>query len=265
MGRKSMRELAIAVSVESKKFFRSKVPFITMLALLMIPFVGGLFMYILKDPQNAQKMGIISAKAQLAGSADWPSYFGLIAQAISIGGLMAFGFVMSWIFGREFSDRTIKDLLALPILREYIVLSKFIVVFVWCLLLSVVVFLLALVVGYQVDIPGYSVEMLKQGTLVFFVCSILTLLISAPVGFFATIGKGYLSPLGYVIFTMIIAQIIATTGYGQYVPWSIPALASGVDGSGVMAIEPISYVIVVVTGLAGLMATAFWWRYADQN
>ncbi|MEH7444231.1 ABC transporter permease [Bacillus sp. JJ1122] len=260
-----MRELAIAVSVEGKKFFRSKVPFITMLAMLMIPFVGGLFMYILKDPQNAQNMGIISAKAQLAGSADWPSYFGLIAQAISIGGLMAFGFVMSWIFGREFSDRTMKDLLALPILREYIVISKFIVVFVWCLMLSMIVFVLALVVGHQVDIPGYSSELLKQGTLVFFVCSVLTLLISAPVGFFATIGKGYLSPLGYVIFTMIIAQIIAATGYGQYVPWSIPALASGMDGSGEMAIEPISYVIVFITGLAGLMATAFWWRYADQN
>ncbi|MBT2694515.1 ABC transporter permease [Bacillus sp. ISL-55] len=260
-----MRELAIAVSVESKKFFRSKVPLITMLALLMIPFVGGLFMYILKDPDNARNMGIISAKAQLAGAADWPSFFGLIAQAISIGGLMAFGFVTSWIFGREFSDRTIKDLLALPILREYIVMAKFIVVFIWCLLLSVLVFLLALGVGYLVDIPGYSAEILKQGANVFFVCSVMTLLLSAPVGFFATIGKGYLSPLGYIIITMMIAQIIATTGYGQYVPWSIPALASGIDGSGEIAVEPVSYAIVLVTSVAGLLATALWWRWADQG
>lgn len=260
-----MHELAIAVLVESKKFLRSKVPFITLFALLMIPFVGGLFMYILKDPENAQKMGIISAKAQLAGSADWPSFFGLIAQAVSIGGMMAFGFVTSWIFGREFSDRTIKDLLALPILREYIVISKFIVVFIWCFLLSILVFLLALVVGYQVDIPGYSSEILKQGALVFFICTILTLMLSAPVGFFATIGKGYLSPLGYVIFTMIIAQIIATTGYGYYVPWSIPALASGIDGSGAITIEPISYIIVIITSLVGMIGTALWWRYADQS
>lgn len=260
-----MRELAIAVSVESKKFFRSKVPFITMLALLMIPFVGGLFMFILKDPENAEKMGIISAKAQLAGSADWVSFFGLLAQAVSLGGLMAFGFVTSWIFGREFSDRTVKDLLALPILREYIVIAKFIIVFFWCLLLSTTVFILALAVGYQVDIPGFSIELLKQGTMVFFLCSLMTLLISAPVGFFATVGKGYLSPLGYVIFTMILAQIIATTGYGHYVPWSIPALASGIDGSGALAIEPISYFIVLITSLAGVAATALWWRYADQS
>lgn len=260
-----MREFGIAVSVESRKFLRSKVPFITMLTLLMIPFVGGLFMYILKDPVNAEKMGIISAKAQLAGSADWLTFFGLLAQAVSIGGLIAFGFVTSWIFGREFSDRTIKDLLALPIQREYIVLAKFIVVFLWCLLLSAIVFLLALAVGSKVDIPGYSSELLKQGTTVFFVCSIMTLLLSAPVGFFATVGKGYLSPLGYVIVTMILAQIISTTGYGHFVPWSIPALASGIDGSGELAIGPVSYVIVLLTSLAGVMATVLWWRYADQN
>jgi ABC-2 type transport system permease protein len=260
-----MRALMSAISVENKKFFSSKVPFITMFALLLIPFVGGLFMNILKDPVNAQKTGIISAKAQLAGAADWPSFFGLIAQAISIGGLLAFGFVTSWIFGREFSDRTIKDLLSLPIHREYIVISKFIVVYIWCFLLSILVFILALVVGYQVDIPGYSTEILKRGTIVFFVCTILTLLLSTPVGFIATIGKGYLSPLGYVIFTMVIAQIIATTGYGHYVPWSIPALASGIDGSGTIAIYPISYVIVILTSLIGIVCTALWWRYSDQN
>jgi len=36
-----------------------------MLAALLIPFVGALFMFILKDPVFAQKMGVISAKAQI--------------------------------------------------------------------------------------------------------------------------------------------------------------------------------------------------------
>lgn len=260
-----MRELTITVSVEVKKFLRSKVPFITMLALLVIPFVSGLFMYILKDPVHAQKMGIISAKAQLAGSADWPSYFGMLAQAISIGGLLAFGFVTSWMFGREFSDRTIKDLLALPISREYIVLSKFIVIFVWCVLLSTMVFLLALVIGYYIDIPGYSSEILRNGAQVYFTCTILTILLSTPVGFFATIGRGYLSPLGYIIFTMISAQIIASTGYGLYIPWSIPALLSMTANSGTIETEPISYVIVLFTSLLGTLGTLLWWRYADQS
>ena len=54
----------------------------------MVPFMGGFFMFILKDPAFARKMGAISAKAQLAGTADWPSYLGLLTQAISIDGLL---------------------------------------------------------------------------------------------------------------------------------------------------------------------------------
>lgn len=124
-----MREIVTSLLVETKKFINSKVPLITLLAMLMVPFMGGFFMYILKDPDFAKEMGIISAKAQIMGTADWPSYLSLLSQAVSIGGILVFGFVTSWIFGREYSDRTIKDLLALPISRNIIVLSKFIVVF----------------------------------------------------------------------------------------------------------------------------------------
>ena len=47
-------------------------------------------------------------------SADWNSYFGILTQSIGVGGVLIFGFVASWIFGREYSDGTAKDLLALP-------------------------------------------------------------------------------------------------------------------------------------------------------
>lgn len=260
-----MNKIITSFRVESNKFFHSKVPLITMLALLMVPFIGGLFMFILKDPALAQKMGVISAKAQIAGTSDWPSYLSLLAQAISIGGLLVFGFVTSWIFGREYSDRTIKDLLALPTSRNIIVLSKFIVVFLWCLLLSTFVFGLGLIVGNAVDMPGWSPEIVRQGFSIFFICTLLTILLSTPVALFASIGRGYLSPLGFIVFTLVLAQIFAATGYGQLFPWSIPALASGLAGTGSAVLEYISIIIVLLTSSVGLIGTCLWWRYADQN
>jgi ABC-2 type transport system permease protein len=260
-----VNKIVTSFSVECKKFFHSRVPLITMLALMIVPFMGGFFMFILKDPVLAQKMGVISAKAQIVGTADWPSFFGLLAQAVSIGGLLVFGFVTSWIFGREYSDRTIKDLLALPISRSAIVLSKFMVVFLWCLLLSTLVFALGLIVGYFVNMPGWSYEIVTNGLLVFTICAFLTILLSTPVALFASIGRGYLSPLGFLIFTLVFAQIVAATGYGQFFPWSIPALASGAAGSESATIESISIVIVLTTSIVGLISTTFWWRYVDQS
>lgn len=260
-----MNKLVTCILVEFKKFFHSKVPFITMLALLIVPFMGGFFMFILKDPALAKKMGVISAKAQLVGSADWPTFLGLLTQAISIGGLLVFGFVTSWIFGREYSDRTIKDLLALPISRNIIVISKFIVVFLWCLMLAMLVFALGLIVGNAVDIPGWSYELVMQGFSIFLICTLLTILLSTPVAIFASIGRGYLSPLGFMIFTLVLAQIVAATGYGQFFPWAIPALASGAAGSESSILENYSVIIVLLTSVLGLFGTTFWWRYVDQN
>ncbi|MBU5266802.1 ABC transporter permease [Virgibacillus proomii] len=169
-----MSKFVTSTSVEFKKFFRSKIPLITLLAFTLVPFIGGFFMFVLKNPDFAERLGFISKKAQIMGTADWPSYLSLLTQAISIGGLIIFGFIISWIFGREYSDRIIKDLLALPISRNIIVLSKFIVAIIWCLILSIFVLVLGLVVGNMVNIPGWSQEIIVRGLMIYSVCAVLT-------------------------------------------------------------------------------------------
>lgn len=260
-----MKKIITCTLIEGKKFFRSKIPLITMLALTLIPFIGGFFMFVLKDPSLAESLGFISAKAQIIGMADWSSYFSLLSQAIAIGGLFAFGFITSWIFGREYSDRTIKDLLALPISRNVIVFSKFIITVLWCLILSIYVLILGLMVGNIVDIPGMSTSLLKEGIIVYIICALLTILLSTPVGFFASYGRGYLPPLGFIVITLIVAQIVATTGYGEFFPWSIPAMIGMNMGNSNNIIKGISIIIILVTSGLGLISTMLWWRYADQS
>jgi len=260
-----MKKITICTLIEGKKLFHSRIPLMTTLALMLVPFFGGFFMFVLKDPGLAQKLGFISTKAQIVGDANWTSYLSLLAQAIAIGGLLVFGFITSWIFGREYSDRTIKDLLALPMSRNIIVISKFVVVVLWCLILSIFVLALGFIVGIIVDIPGWTPNIIIQGTLIFIVCSIMTTLLSTPVAFLASIGRGYLSPIGFMVFTLVLAQIIAVMGYGHFFPWSIPALISGAAGSDSAIIEDISIIIVLLTSTVGLVGTMIWWRYADQN
>lgn len=260
-----MNNLSICISIELKKLFKSKLPLISICALMLVPFVGGFFIFILKDPELAKNLGFISAKANIMGSADWLSYLSLLSQAIAIGGLVVFGFITSWIFGREYSDRTIKDLLALPIPRATIVLSKFATIFIWCLSLSIFVLILGLVVGYFIDIPMYSPQVIREGIIVFGICSLLSVILSTPVALLACMGRGYLSPLGFMVFTIVIAQIIAATGYGEFFPWSIPAIMSGMAGSQYLFNKGISILIVLLTGLLGVLFTLYFWKNVDQN
>jgi hypothetical protein len=74
-----MNNFLSALWTETLKVRRSKVPFFAAIGFSIVPLIGGFFMIILKDPEAAKSMGLISAKAQLTvGVADWTAFFGLI-------------------------------------------------------------------------------------------------------------------------------------------------------------------------------------------
>ena len=256
-----MNNVMQATWVELFKARRSRVPLLTGIGFTLAPLAGGFFMVILKDPEFARRVGLISAKAQLvAGVADWPTYLELLAQATAIGGLILFSLVGSWVFGREYSDRTVKDLLALPTSRSAIVAAKFTVITVWSAGLVVIIYLIGLGVGGLVGLPGGSTQLVLQGGVTIAVTAGLTIASVTPIIFFASAGHGYLPPMGVAILVIFLSQIIAVAGWGEYFPWSIPALYSQGEGLGM-----VSYAIIVLTGVAGVAGTFIWWELADQT
>jgi ABC-2 type transport system permease protein len=261
-----MKQIIQALRVEILKTRRSKMPLVTLLGFSLVPFVAGFFVLIIRDPEMARRMGIISAKAQIiAGDADWPTFLGVITQATAIGGVILFSFIASWVFGREYTDRTISDLLALPTPRSNIVLSKFILVFLWSAMLAMIIYLIGLGVGTAIRLPFSSSDVIRQGTQTLAVTVILTVALAAPVAFMACAGRGYLVPMGFAIFMVIFAKIIVAAGWGEYFAWSIPALYAGMAGPAYAELGMVSYAIVMVTSVLGIVGTFAWWTYADQT
>jgi ABC-2 type transport system permease protein len=255
-----------ALWAETLKMRRSRVPLFTVLGFSLAPLAGGLFMIILKDPEAARSMGLISTKAQIvAGVADWPTFFSFVSQAVAVGGAVLFAIVTSWVFGREFSDRTVKELLALPVSRGAIVAAKFVVTAGWTLVLTMFILLLALLVGRLVILPGWSAELVRSAGIDVLGSAALTIAMLPFVALLASIGRGFLPPFGWTMLTVVLAQIAAITGWGDWFPWAVPALFSGAAGPRADLLGVHSYVMVVLAGLLGLAATFYWWRSADQT
>jgi len=262
-----MKGFIKALWAESLKARRSKILWITILVFSFIAVMMGLLVFIANHPELVGDSVVLSAKASMIGNADWPAYFELLYQVSAMIGLIGFGFVISWIFGREYADRTIKDLLALPVSRGVVVLSKFMVVTIWSVILSLILFFLAVVTGLAVNIPGWSAETAVNAFFVFVSTSILTLLISTPIAFFASYGRGYLLPIGFIILVIIITQfvIVAVPSIAPYLPWAIPALYCGAAGPSGPFIEAPSYLILFFTSILGITITLAWWRFADAR
>jgi ABC-2 type transport system permease protein len=261
-----MKYFRSALWAETLKARRSKVPLLAAFGFTLAPLMDGLFMFIMKDPERAREMGLLSVKAQLQMStAEWTTFFSVLSQAIAIGGVIVFSIVTAWMFGREFSDHTAKDLMALPTSRENMVTAKFLVIGAWALAVTLWIFGVGLAIGNLVDLPGWTPQLAWQSFGDVLAAAGMTLLLMTPVAFIASLGRGYLPPLGWAVLTIFLAQIIAATGWGDWFPWSVPALFSGAAGPREELIGIHSYVIVILAGIAGLAATFSWWRNADQT
>ncbi len=251
---------------EVVKARRSRLPWVTVVAFTVAALFGGLIMFILQDMARARSMGLLGTKAALAGGdADWPAYFALLAQTIAVGGTVIFGLVIVWMFGREFSQNTVKDLLALPTARTTIVGAKFCVAAAWCLILGLYIYLLGLVIGAALGLPGWSVSVAVTGLLTAVATAAMVMVLVIPFALAASVGRGYLAGVGAMIVALFLAQVIALLGYGPYFPWSVPGLFSGIAGAGSDPPGLFGYGLVVLVGGGGVLATAAWWRHADQD
>jgi ABC-2 type transport system permease protein len=261
-----MNGFLAALWAETLKARRSKVPLLASIGFTLAPLMDGFFMFIMKDPERAREMGLLSVKAQLAMStADWITFFSVLTQAVAVGGVIVFSIVTAWTFGREFSDHTAKDLMALPTPREKIVTAKLIVVAAWVFATTLWIYLIGLLVGNLVDIPGWAIQLAWESFRDVLLTATMTLLLMAPVAFIASMGRGYLPPLGWAVLTIFFSQIVAATGWGDWFPWSVPALFSGVVGPRAEQLGLHSYLLVILTGMIGLVGTFWWWLNADQT
>jgi ABC-2 type transport system permease protein len=228
-----------------------------------MPLGIAFLIFVARNSEISQKLGLVSAKANLIAysATDWPAYLVLFGEIIAAGGFILFVLIVSWIFGREFADGTLKDMLAVPVPRSSILLAKFIVTAIWSIALTVTIFLAGLVMGAMIKLPGGSIGVVFHGIVLLTVTALLAIAVALPFAFFASAGRGYLLPIGLAILTLIMTNFVAIVGWGEYFPWAVPGLYSQAK----VPLTATSYWIVFLTGLVGMIGTYLWWKFADQN
>jgi ABC-2 type transport system permease protein len=248
-----------ATAVELLKVRRSRVPLMTFVAVSVVGCVPGLFMVILLDPERARRSGLLREKASVTGmSADWPGLLDFLGQLVAVGDLMLFAFVAAWVFGRESAEGTLRYLLALPVSRRSVALAKFTVFAGWAAAVDVWLAAIVLATGWVLGLPGCSASVLAAGFGRAGLAALLMLVVTTPVAFVACAGRGYLAPLAVAVALLLLGQIAAALGWGARWPWSVPAVAAGLVPG--VTLDGLAVVLVVVTGLGGLLATLAWWR-----
>lgn len=217
-----------ALRVETIKLLRSIVGTIGTLAL-----VGGT-LALLAGITAALASGNpeLTAKIGAAATLNWSGLLASAAQITAAGGLLGFGIVLAWMFGREFSEGTITGLFALPVSRAQIAFAKLVVYAVWAIAVSLIltfgILILGLLLSYGTPSTEIWAGLARQSLL-----TILTAALAVPVAWIATLTRSMLAAVGSAIAIVIIAQVSVLAGVGAWMPLAAPALWAMSNGDAV--------------------------------
>ncbi len=251
------KTLHAVVATEILKLRRSKVTWLSFLIYGFMIAMLGLFMWIALNPGMAEGLGLLGQKANFAfagESLDWAGFLGMVFMMASLGGMIFLSFIVTFIFGREYVEVTEKNLLVLPVPRGLFVLAKFVVAALWFGLLSAWLLPLSFVAGKVLGLAGFDAGLFRVVGGKILVSALLCFSTCPLVAWIAVATKGYFAPLGYAIFTLILASLFGHTGWGPWVPWSIIGLYSGTAGSG-SELAAGSFLVLAATFLLGLGLT----------
>lgn len=217
----------VALGFEARKSAASRV--MVSITVLLVGGVAAIALGMLLAAASGEEQ-VLAKLGPLAGLDGWARLVGVVVQVTAAGGLGAFGVALSWMFGREFADGTVSALFALPVSRPTIALAKLTVYGVWAagvaVLLTVVVAVLGLAMGYgATDAAGLG-ELARVPVL-----AALTALIAVPAAWASTIGRGLLPGIGAAVVIMVVAQVLAVSDVGTWLPIVAPALWAIAPGS----------------------------------
>ncbi|RAY12898.1 ABC transporter permease [Actinomadura craniellae] len=247
--------MSAALWTETVKFLRSRAPWATGVAFLLPVLLAALFV-------TASDDATLAGKSQALGiTPDWPGFHTALLQIDAAGGFLLFGVLVTWMFGREFSDRTFLDLLALPTSRTAIVLAKFTVTTTWLLLLGALQTAAWLATGTLLDLPG-GPGAVREGLPDLLLLLALTVALTLPVALAASAGRGYLPGVAATVALLVSGVATATTGGATWFPWAVPAALGGLTGT--PSLPPLGLATVAATAAAGIATTALWWQRADH-
>ena len=256
---------AQVLATEFLKLRRSKVVWLSFVALSLGPLGIALLMWIVREPGRAASLGLLGTKADLSGLvATWPAYLTVFTQVVGVGGLLLLSFIMVYVFGREYTDGTAKNLLALPTGRHWFVLAKFTVAAVWWGLLVLAVLAEAFIIGFVIALPGFSTGLALEAVRNALLAAGIAYLLAPIVAWIVTLSRGYLAPLGFALAVLALGNLFSKTGWGVWFPWSIVPLIIGTVGTSAESIPLGSIVVVALTFVLGVAATIAQVRYADN-
>lgn len=245
-----------ALAAELMKLRRASLPLWTVVAVLVAPAMSNVF---------------ASAQALENGAMSWPDFFDLGSMTMGTWyGILLFGLMTAFLFGREFTEGVAPNLLTVPTRREYFVFAKLIVLAGWVFALALVSLVAQAGWATMLGLDGFAWSRVWSGVRDVLMVALLIYLTLPIVALLAVMGRGVFAPMIFSAFGFTAGMMGGVAGWGDWLPWAMPTAIGGTFlgpvGVGTVAtLDGGSWAIATGVFVFGVAAVVWWVNHADSR
>lgn len=238
---------------EFLKLKRSKMFFISILGAMVAPTMvfAGLIKARITEPEKVI------------------TYWDMLGQTnlymLLLFGIIVYGVITAYLFSREYTENTLKSILTVPISKEAFLIAKFLMLFVWMMILTMVAWVSTLGLSIVGNVAEFSGTVIMQSLKEYFLGALLLYFTMSPFVFITLWHKNLVSPIISVATVVLGNVALANEDLAVFFPWSSPYLIASGD------IKKLSYsieaalVIIFVVFFIGIVASFVYFKRQDAK
>lgn len=179
--------------------------------------------------------------------------------------VLLFAIIISYLFGREYNEHTIKSMLTVPISRGKFLIAKYVMFLVWILILTVVTTLSAAIFGFVAGLEGFTVNLLINSFLQLMLANVLLFLTFSPFVFLSLLITNMVPAMVGGAALSLVNLMIYGQSWAPYVPWVCPYLIASGEIAEYGVNIAIPYGVILATFAVGLVISYVYFTKTDVS
>jgi bacitracin transport system permease protein len=181
--------------------------------------------------------------------------------------MMIYVAITAYLFSREYTENTLKTILPIPVSRKAFIIGKFIVLFLWGLMLTLVtwmgIFVLSGLYDAVIGMDGFYFSVAIEWLFKFLVGNILLFFTISPFAYIAGKSKGLVVPMIASAIVVMGSAALSNQELGALYPWTATYLLmqGRIESTGYPM--PLSVGIIVFVSVIGFLATFQYFKKED--
>ena len=177
--------------------------------------------------------------------------------------ILLFSIIISYLFGREYNEHTLKTMLTVPISRGKFLISKYVMFLIWILILTVVTSISTLAFGFVAGLSGFSLQLFINSFAELLFANVLLFLTFSPFVFISLFITNMVPAMVGGETLTLVNLLVHGQSWAPYVPWACPYLISSGEIADYSVSMMIPYGVILATFIIGITVSYIYFTKKD--